>query len=122
MPRSCNPRARCSWISGPSGACRAGCSPTIDEAAADFAGKAKVGKLDTDANREIAEKYQISAIPTVIVFKGGEVHGKFYGLTSRDDLASRADRGGRLTRGPHTPATWPNPFCAAGRELESTRT
>ena len=37
--------------------------------------------------REIAEKYQISAIPTVIVFKGGEVLSKFYGLTSRDDLA-----------------------------------
>lgn len=62
-------------------------TPTIDQLASEFAGKAKVGKLDTDANREIAEKYQISAIPTVIVFKGGEVLSKFYGLTSRDDLA-----------------------------------
>ena len=67
--------------------CRA-LAPTIDELADDYAGKAKVAKLDTDANRELAEKYQISAIPTVIVFKGGEVQGKFYGLTSRDDLAS----------------------------------
>lgn len=63
-------------------------APTITQLAGEFAGKAKVGKLDTDANREIAEKYQISAIPTVIVFKDGEVQRKFYGLTSRDDLAS----------------------------------
>ncbi len=63
-------------------------APTIAELAGEFAGKAKIGKLDTDANREIAEKYQISAIPTVIVFRAGEVLNKFYGLTSRDDLAS----------------------------------
>lgn len=63
-------------------------APTIDEVASEFEGTAKVGKLDTDANREMAVKFQISAIPTVIVFKGGEVHKKFYGLTNKDDLAS----------------------------------
>lgn len=63
-------------------------TPTIEQIASDFAGKAKVGKLDTDANREIAERYQISAIPTVIVFKGGEIKKKFYGLQSADDLAA----------------------------------
>jgi len=62
--------------------------PTIDEVAADFEGKAKIGKLDTDVNREIAMKYQISAIPTVIVFKNGEIHKKFYGLTNKDDIAA----------------------------------
>ena len=69
-------------------------APTIEQIAEDFAGKAKVGKLDTDANREIAEKFQISAIPTVIVFKGGEVKKKFYGLTSRDDLAGALSESG----------------------------
>jgi thioredoxin 1 len=62
-------------------------SPTIDQIADDFAGKAKVGKVDTDANRNIALRYNISAIPTVILFKGGEVHKKFVGLTSKDELA-----------------------------------
>jgi len=63
-------------------------APTIDDVADEHAGKVKVGKVDTDANREISVKYGISAIPTVILFKGGEVHKKFVGLTTRDDLAS----------------------------------
>jgi len=63
-------------------------APTIDQVAEEFDGKAKIGKVDTDANREISVKYGISAIPTVILFKGGEVHKKFVGLTNKDDLAS----------------------------------
>ena len=63
-------------------------APTIEEVADEFAGKAKVGKIDTDANRETAVKFGISAIPTVILFKGGAEHKKFVGLTSKDDLAA----------------------------------
>ena len=63
-------------------------APTIEEVASEFEGKVKVGKLDTDANRDTAVKYQISAIPTVILFKGGEPYKKFVGLTSKDDLSS----------------------------------
>ena len=62
-------------------------APTIEKIAKDYAGKVKVGKLDTDANRDVAAKYSISAIPTVILFKGGEVKKKFVGLTSKDDLS-----------------------------------
>ena len=47
-------------------------APTVDEVADNFAGKAKVGKLDTDANQKIAANYGISAIPTLILFEGGE--------------------------------------------------
>jgi thioredoxin 1 len=61
-------------------------APTIDAVADEFAGKVKVGKVDTDANRNIAVKYSITAIPTVILFKGGEVKKKFVGLTNKDDL------------------------------------
>jgi len=61
-------------------------TPTIEAVAGEFAGKVKVGKVDTDANRNISFKYGISAIPTVILFKGGEVKKKFVGLTSKDDL------------------------------------
>jgi len=63
-------------------------APTIDEVASDFSGKAKVGKVDTESNRDTAMKYGISAIPTVILFKGGEPARKFVGLTSKDDLAA----------------------------------
>lgn len=63
-------------------------APTIDQVAKEFAGRAKVGKLDTDSNREISVKYGITAIPTVIVFKNGEAVKKFVGLTSKNDLAA----------------------------------
>ena len=59
-------------------------APTIDELATEFEGRAKVGKLDTDSNRELATKYQIMAIPTLILFKGGEPVMQFRGPTSSD--------------------------------------
>lgn len=47
-------------------------SPTIDKLADQFAGRVKVGKLNTDDNQELAARYGISAIPQVLIFKGGE--------------------------------------------------
>ncbi len=61
-------------------------TPTIDELAADYKGKVKVGKVDTDANRDVSIKYGISAIPTIILFSGGEVVKKFVGLTSKEQF------------------------------------
>ena len=61
-------------------------APTIGELAKDFAGKIKVGKVDTDSNREIPLKYGISAIPTVMVFKGGQLVRKFVGIQNKADL------------------------------------
>jgi thioredoxin 1 len=52
------------------GPCRT-LAPTIDRLADQFAGKVKVGKLDTDKSPDIAVKYGISSIPQVLVFKGG---------------------------------------------------
>lgn len=66
-------------------------SPTIDALADEFKGRVKVGKVDTDSNRETAVKYGISAIPTVIIFKGGEVAKKFVGLQSKNDFAAALD-------------------------------
>ncbi len=63
-------------------------APTIDQVAQEFEGRVKVGKVDTDSNRDVSVKYGISAIPTVILFKNGQVHKKFVGLTNRDDLAA----------------------------------
>jgi thioredoxin 1 len=61
-------------------------APTIDEIAGEFTDKVKVGKVDTDKNQQISVNYRITAIPTVIIFKGGEVKKKFVGLTNKGDL------------------------------------
>lgn len=66
-------------------------APTIDEIATEYAGKVKVGKVDTDSNRDISFKYGITAIPTVILFKDGQVKQKFVGLTKKADLKAALD-------------------------------
>jgi len=66
-------------------------APTVEELAGEYAGKAKVGKVDTDANRDTAAKFGITAIPTLIVFKGGELAKRFTGVTSKDDLKAALD-------------------------------
>lgn len=66
-------------------------APTIEKLADSYAGKVKVGKLDTDANRDTAMKYNISAIPTVILFKNGEVAQKFVGLRQERDFKEALD-------------------------------
>ena len=53
------------------GPCRA-LAPTIDKIATQFAGRVKVGKLNTDENPDLAVKYGISGIPQVLIFKGGD--------------------------------------------------
>jgi thioredoxin 1 len=54
-------------------------APTIDKVADQFAGKVKVGKLDTGANPEIAIRYGISGIPVVMLFRGGKQEEKLVG-------------------------------------------
>ena len=66
-------------------------APTIEKIAADYAGKVKVGKVDTDANRDISMKFGISAIPTVLLFKGGQVVQKFVGLRQDKDFRAALD-------------------------------
>ncbi len=66
-------------------------SPTIEELAAQYKGRVKVGKLNTDTNRDVSIKYGISAIPTIILFHDGEVRKKFVGLTSKDQFQEVLD-------------------------------
>ena len=61
-------------------------APAVAAIGADYAGKAKVCKLDTDAHRETAARFGITAIPTLILFKDGEPVKRFVGVTSKDDL------------------------------------
>ncbi len=67
--------------------CRA-LGPTIDELATEYAGKARVGKVDTETNPSLAAKFGIMNIPTVILFKNGQVREKFVGLRGKKDFAA----------------------------------
>ena len=60
--------------------------PEIDAVAAAVGESAKVGKMDIDKNHGTAGSFNITAIPTVIIFKGGKVHKKFVGMRKRDEL------------------------------------
>jgi thioredoxin 1 len=66
-------------------------APTIAKLADEYAGKVKVGKVDTDSNRDVSMKYGISAIPTVILFKNGQVAQKFIGLRNERDFKEALD-------------------------------
>ncbi|MCA9081239.1 MAG: thioredoxin [Planctomycetaceae bacterium] len=67
-------------------------TPTIEALAGDYAGKVKVGKLNTDVSQQIAVKYQIQSIPTMIVFKGGQPVDRMMGLQSKERIAEMLDR------------------------------
>ena len=66
-------------------------TPIIDKLAGEYNGKVKVGKVDTDSNRDVSIKYGISAIPTVILFKNGQVAQKFVGLRQEKDFREALD-------------------------------
>lgn len=66
--------------------------PTIDEIAKDFDGKIKVGKLNIDENIETAGKYGIMSIPTVAIFKGGELAETMVGVQTKEDITGKLDQ------------------------------
>ncbi len=55
-------------------------APTLDQIAAEFEGKAKVGKVNVDENQQLAAQYGIMSIPTVMIFKDGKVVEQFIGV------------------------------------------
>lgn len=69
-------------------------TPTIEELAAEYEGRVVVGKLNTDENPQTATSQQISAIPTVMLFKNGQLvdNGRFVGLTPKDQFKSALDQ------------------------------
>ena len=61
-------------------------SPTVEEVASENQDKIKVCKMDVDSNREIAAKYRIRSIPSLIIFKNGEPAGTEIGALSKQQL------------------------------------
>jgi len=64
-------------------------APAIEEVAADFEGRAKVGKLDVDANGKIAEQYGIRSIPTILLFDDGKLVDQVVGVASKSQLSTK---------------------------------
>jgi thioredoxin 1 len=66
-------------------------APTIEELAKEYAGKLKVGKLNTDENPDVASKYKIMGIPTVMFFKDGQKVDQVVGAVPKPQLKSKID-------------------------------
>ena len=61
-------------------------APVIEEIAAEFEGIARVGKVDVDENKSLAERYAISAIPSLLFFRNGEVVDRVQGVVQKSEL------------------------------------
>lgn len=66
--------------------------PVIDELAKDYTGKADVVKINVDENPELAARYRVSSIPTLMIFKQGEVVDRIVGLTPKAGLADKINK------------------------------
>lgn len=66
-------------------------APTVEELAEEYDGKVKFGKLNTDDSRQTAVKFNISAIPTLLLFKDGQVANKIVGVKSKRELKEVID-------------------------------
>ena len=79
------------------GPCKA-IAPIVSELADEFEGRAKVGKVDVDAETALAKRYNISAIPTLLIFKDGKVVEQIVGLRGKEELrAMLAKHAGAVT-------------------------
>jgi thioredoxin 1 len=65
--------------------------PIIEDIAALYAGKMKVGKVNTDENASLSAKFQITSIPCLILFKNGEILQKMIGFRSKNDITKIID-------------------------------
>jgi thioredoxin 1 len=67
-------------------------SPILDEMAGDYVGKVKFGKVNVDENQQLAARFNISSIPTLLLFQGGQVAKQIVGLKSKKAYMDDIDR------------------------------
>ncbi|MEN9447604.1 MAG: hypothetical protein RJA25_894 [Bacteroidota bacterium] len=65
--------------------------PVVEELSKEYDGKATIGKLNVDDNRDVAAQYGIMSIPTLLIFKNGQVVEKHVGLATKNDLKKKID-------------------------------
>ena len=67
-------------------------TPIIEELATQYQGKVKIGKLNVDDHPQVAGKFQVMNIPTLLLFKGGEEVDRIVGVVPKDELTRRIDK------------------------------
>jgi thioredoxin 1 len=65
--------------------------PLVEELSKEYDGKVKVGKLNTDDNSQVATRYRIASIPTLLFFKGGKVVDQLVGVHPKPEIKKRLD-------------------------------
>jgi thioredoxin len=73
------------------GPCR-NLAPLVDQLAAEYKGKLKVGKLDVDAHQNVPQKYNVLSIPTLLLFKNGQVADQVVGSVPKTTLDAMVKR------------------------------
>jgi len=66
-------------------------APIVEEIASEYEGKLKVGKLNTDENQQVPTKFGIMSIPTLMIFKNGQVVERIVGAQAKEALTSKID-------------------------------
>src|SRR3989339_1767250 len=66
--------------------------PIVDELSGEVAGKFKVGKMDVDQNPETAGKFGVMSIPTILIFKNGQVAKQLVGLQTKENLKAELEK------------------------------
>jgi thioredoxin 1 len=67
-------------------------SPVLDELAGEYDTRVRIGKVSVEEDQELAAEYGVRAIPTFLLFKGGEVAGQIVGMVSKRDLKAQFDK------------------------------
>ena len=67
-------------------------APILDELASEYDGKVKIGKVNIDDHQSLASEYGIRAIPTLLLFKAGQVADQIVGMRSKRDFKAKLDR------------------------------
>jgi len=73
------------------GPCRA-LAPIVDEVAQSYAGRVKIGKMDVDKNSATPQRYGVRGIPTLLLFKDGQVKEQIVGYVARDVIEKALDK------------------------------
>ena len=67
-------------------------APTVEAIAEEYLGRAKVGKLNVDENQAVTSRYNIRGIPTLLLFKNGQVQEQIVGATSKDSIVKLLEK------------------------------
>lgn len=67
-------------------------APAVEAIAAEYAGRTKVGKVNVDENLSVTSRYNVRGIPTLLLFKNGQIQEQVVGVTSKDAITKMLDR------------------------------